>query len=69
MVITALNQEVRGADAAMPVSGIRGSAKYAGTVGGVSFLGLNTDNRRISQSLWHPLADQPNSTIHDRAGR
>lgn len=69
MVIAVRNQVVRGADAAMPVSGICGSGKYAGTVAGVSFLGLNTDNRRISHSLAHPLAYQPNSTIHDGAGR
>lgn len=69
MVIAALNQVVRGGDTAMPLSGIRGSAKYAGMVAAVSFLGLNTDNRRVSRSLGHPLADQPNSTIHDGAGR
>jgi hypothetical protein len=68
MVIAALNQVVRGADAAMPVSGSRGSGKYAGIVAGVSFLGLNTDDRRVGHSLAYPLADQPNSTIHEGAG-
>jgi hypothetical protein len=68
MVIAALNQVVRDADTAVPVNGTRGSGKYAGTVVGVSFLGLNTDDRRVGHSLAHPLADQPNSTIHEGAG-
>ena len=69
MVIAALNQVVRGADAAMPVSGTRGSGKYAGIVAGVNFLWLNADNRRVGHPLAHPLADQPNPTIHEGARR
>jgi hypothetical protein len=65
MVIAALNPVVRGAEAAMPVSGIHGSAKYVGMVAGATFLGLNTDNGRVSHSLAHPLAEQPNSTIYE----
>ena len=67
MVIPALNRVVRGVDAAMPVSGARGSGKYAGIVAGVGFLALRPDDRLVGHAA-HPVADQPNSTTHEEAG-
>jgi hypothetical protein len=67
MVIAAPNQVLRGADAALPVGGTRGSMNYAGIVAGVASLALGPDDRLVSHAA-HPVADQPNSTNHDEAG-
>jgi hypothetical protein len=67
MVIPALNRVVRSADAAIPVSGARGSGKYAGIVAGVGFLAPGPDDRLVSHAA-HPVADQSNSTNHEEAG-
>lgn len=66
MVIAAPNQVVRGADAALPVGGTRGSMKYAGIVAGVGFLALGPDDRLVSHAA-HPLGDQPISTNREES--
>jgi hypothetical protein len=67
VIARAPSQVVRGADAALPVGGTRGSMKYAGIVAGVASLALGPDDRLVSHAA-HPVADQPNSTNHDEAG-